>query len=84
MNLSLGDIMLGVPLGVGIWFFVRCILSGFYTVDQNERAVMTTFGRAERRENLTTLQDPIAAGLQPDEKERYIYPQVRVILPGGP
>jgi regulator of protease activity HflC (stomatin/prohibitin superfamily) len=84
MNFSLGSIVLGMPVGIGLWFLVRCILSGFYSVDQNERAVMTTFGRAERRENLTTLQDPISTGLAPDEKERYSYPMVRVILPGGP
>jgi regulator of protease activity HflC (stomatin/prohibitin superfamily) len=34
--------------------------------------------------NLTTVQDPIAESLNPDEKERYVYPQVRVIMPGGP
>jgi len=84
MNLSFSNIMLGLPLGVGIWFIVRCVLSGFYSVDQNERGVMTTFGRAERLEGRTTLQDPISAGLAADEKERYIYPQVRVIMPGGP
>jgi len=73
-----------IPLGIAIWFIIRCVLSGFYTVDQNERAVMTTFGRAERLPNLTTLQDPISANLTDDEKQRYVFPQVRVILPGGP
>ena len=44
------------------WFVVRYVLAGIYTVDQNERAVMTTFGRAERLGG-TTLDDPIAESL---------------------
>ena len=84
MLLSIDNLLLGLPMGIGLWFLVRCIVSGFYTVDQNERAVMTTFGRAERLEGRTTLQDPVSAALKADEKERYVYPQVRVIMPGGP
>ncbi len=75
---------LGVILGFLAWFIVRYILFGFYTVDQNERAVKTIFGRAERIGNKTILDDPIAEKLRPQERERYNYPQVRVIQPGGP
>jgi len=58
---------------------------GLYTVDQNERAVKTVFGRAQRVEGgKTTLDDAIAERLRPEERERYCYPQVRVIPPGGP
>lgn len=78
------NFLLGVPIGVGLWFVVRCILSGFYTVDQNERAVVTTFGRAARLDGRTTLQDPIASALNEDEKQRYTFPMLRVIMPGGP
>jgi len=54
-------------------------------VDQNERAVKTSFGRAERLPgNKTTLDTPIAEFLLPEERPRYTYPQVRVIPPGGP
>ena len=74
----------GFWLGVFGWFFVKCIYSGIFTVDQNERAVKTSFGRAERLPGVTTLDDPIAANLRPDERERYNYPQLRVIGPGGP
>jgi len=74
----------GVFIGVAAWFIVRCIAGGIYTVDQNERAVMTTFGRAERVGSATTLDDPISANLDDEEKQRYKYPQVRVIMPGGP
>ena len=71
-------------VGLFVYFVFRCIVSGFFTVDQNERAVITSFGKAQRVGNKTTLDDPIAAGLQPEERERYEYPQVRVIGPGGP
>ncbi|MDQ1469980.1 MAG: hypothetical protein QOJ99_1460 [Bryobacterales bacterium] len=77
--------LIGVLLGASAWFFVRILLLGVYTVDQNERAVKTSFGRAERVPGgKTTLDDPIADHLRPEERERYLYPQVRVIQPGGP
>jgi regulator of protease activity HflC (stomatin/prohibitin superfamily) len=43
---------------------------------------MTSFGRAQRLGERTTLQDPIAQALRPDERERYVFPLVRVIPPG--
>src|SRR6516165_8924084 len=78
------SILLGLLIGFVGWFLVRYLVAGLYTVDQNERAVKTSFGRAERLGNATTLQDPMAESLLPEEKERYTYPQVRVIQPGGP
>ncbi len=79
------DIVAGILLGFLTWFFVRIVLFGVYTVDQNERAVKTNFGRAERVQGgKTTLDDPIAESLRPEERDRYNYPQVRVIPPGGP
>ena len=78
------NIVIGVGIGFMAWVMVRCVLTGFYAVDQNERAVKTVFGRAQRLGNLTTLDDPIAESLRDDEKERYRFPQVRVIMPGGP
>src|SRR5271163_3252396 len=77
-------IFAGLVLGFIVWFLVRYLAAGLYTVNQSERAVKTSFGRAERVGNATTAQDPIAATLSADEKERYVYPQVRVIPPGGP
>jgi regulator of protease activity HflC (stomatin/prohibitin superfamily) len=78
------SILLGSLAGFVAWFLVRYVLTSFYTVDQNERAVKTIFGRAERIPNATTLDDPISEYLSPEEKERYCYPQLRVIQPGGP
>ena len=78
------SIFAGCIFGFLAWFFTRYLLAGLYTVDQNQRAVKTSFGRAERIGKLTTLDDPISATLTPEEKTRYVYPQVRVIPPGGP
>ncbi len=77
-------ITLGIVLGFCAWFFVRYVLGGFYTVAQNERAVKTRFGRAARLGDQTTLNDPVSDYLNKKDKERYIYPLVRVIQPGGP
>jgi len=74
----------GCIFGFIAWFLVRYLAMGFFTVNQNERAVKTSFGRAQRIGTATTLDDPIAESLAPDERERYAYPQVRVIQPGGP
>ena len=78
------DIWMGIGIGFAAWVLVRWILMGFYTVDQSHRAVKTVFGRAQRMGTATTLDDPIAASLSEEEKERYCFPQVRVIMPGGP
>lgn len=74
----------GTLLGFMAWFFLRYVLSGFYTVDQDERAVKTRFGRAVRLGKGTTLSDPIAEHLNEKDRERYEYPLVQVIQPGGP
>ena len=76
------EYVFGIMLGVLAYLVVKVLMS-IYTVDQNERAVITTFGRAERLQG-TTLEDPIAESLNDEEKQRYAYPQLRVIGPGGP
>jgi regulator of protease activity HflC (stomatin/prohibitin superfamily) len=74
---------LGIAIGFLIWLVLNA-LPRLFTVQQNELAVKTSFGKAQRIGDVTTLDDPIASALQPEERERYIYPQVRVIQPGGP
>ncbi len=67
-------------LGLAVYIFFRVIVGGFFTVRPDERAVKTSFGRAERMPgppNDSTI-------LNEDESERYQYPNVRVIPPGGP
>ena len=78
------SIFLGCIAGFTGWFLLRYLVAGLFTVNQNERAVKTRFGRAERVGAATTLEDPISESLKADERERYRYPQVRVIPPGGP
>jgi regulator of protease activity HflC (stomatin/prohibitin superfamily) len=77
-------IIAGIFFGFIAWFLVRYLAAGLYTVNQSERAVKTSFGRAERVGDATTLEDPVSANLSDEEKQRYTYPQVRVIPPGGP
>jgi len=77
-------IFLGCSVGFIAWFLVRYLLAGLYTVDQNERAVKTSFGRAECVGTAMTAELPFAESFTPEQKELYNYPQVRVIPPGGP
>jgi regulator of protease activity HflC (stomatin/prohibitin superfamily) len=77
--------LIGAIVGFLAWFSLRYVISGFYTVNQNERAVKTRFGRAERLGKRTTHDDPTLLEYLPEkDRERYIYPLVRVIQPGGP
>ena len=74
------SIAAGMFVGIVAWFVLSCLVGGMYTVSPNERAVKTVFGCAERLgENLTVTES-----LNEEERERYAYPQVRVIPPGGP
>ncbi len=74
---------IGLFFGAIGWFLLMYVVRGFFTVNQNERVVKTSFGRAQRL-STTTLDNPMAEYLRPDERERYNYPQLVVIQPGGP
>lgn len=74
------NIPVGILLGILVYAFFRCVLRGFYTVRPDQRAVVTSFGAAQRLEQLA---DPPPV-LSEDEQQRYAYPQIRVIGPGGP
>jgi regulator of protease activity HflC (stomatin/prohibitin superfamily) len=78
------SLLSGIIVGFLIWFFLRYVLSAIYTVNQNERAVKTIFGRAERIGNTTTANTILGETLTAEQKERYNFPLVRVIPPGGP
>ena len=78
----MAEVLIAFPLGFIVWFFTRYGLFGFYTIAPSERAVISTFGRAQRLGEATTLQDPVSETLREDEKQRYAYPQVRVVGPG--
>ncbi len=77
-------LILGMLVGLVAWFFFRYVLIALYTVEQNERAVKTILGRAERVGTATTADSPLGETLSAEHKLRYNYPQVRVIPPGGP
>lgn len=82
--------MFGIIIGFILFLIIRYGIGGLYTVDQNERAVKTVFGRAERVKNaageevMSTSDAALTSGLRADELERYSYPKVRIIMPGGP
>ena len=76
------DVLFGIGIGLILWFFSRYGIGGFYTIGPNERAVLCTFGRAQRLLAQTTLDDPVSNTLDEDERNRYVYPQVRVVGPG--
>jgi regulator of protease activity HflC (stomatin/prohibitin superfamily) len=79
------DILFNIYIGIIVYVLIRFLASGLYVVQQNERAVKTIFGRAKRIEGATTLDiHEFADSLRPDEKERYMFPVLHVIPPGGP
>ncbi len=73
--------LVGLVLGGLTYCVFRAGLGGFYTVSPNQRAVVTSYGKAQR------LRDDAPAtpsALSNEEKGRYEFPQVRVVGPGGP
>ena len=70
---------LGFLSGILVFVIARVVIGCVYTVRPDQRAVMTSFGAVQK------LQEKAAAPpLSDDEMERYDYPQVRVVGPGGP
>jgi len=68
--------------GLAFYFAGRVLVTGFYTVRPNERAAITSFGRAQRLSlDSVPMADP---DLDPADRDRYKYPKIRVIPPGGP
>lgn len=77
-------ILLGFVLGF-VLVAVLVFLSGVFTIGPTQRGVLTTFGRVQRLGRQTTADDPqLGSSLSESERERYNYPLVRVIQPGGP
>src|SRR5690606_12559372 len=74
-----GILFQGLVMGVGAYVVVRCLLTGFFTVDQNERAVKTSFGRAKRLASPGSVDGPAGDSLDDEERQRYQYPQLEVI-----
>ncbi|MCD0459927.1 SPFH domain-containing protein [Roseiconus lacunae] len=76
-------LLIGLIAGLIVYSFFRCGVGGFYTVSPDQRAVVTSFGKAERLREVasTELGDD---AMTSEEQHRYEYPQVRVVGPGGP
>ena len=75
------DLLLFV-LGILLGLLCLVLPRGFYVVNQNERAVKTVFGKAKR---ITTPTDSsVSQMLRDEEKERYDFPKLEIIGPGGP
>jgi regulator of protease activity HflC (stomatin/prohibitin superfamily) len=70
----------GFMIGVILYSIIRVLITGFYTVRPNERAVISSFGKAERLGNQTVG----IANCSEEEQKRYVYPQLQVVKPGGP
>jgi len=70
-----------ITLGALLCFLCWVLYKGFYVVNQDERAVKTVFGRAKRMKN---PDSELTDTLREDEKERYDFPALEVIQPGGP
>jgi regulator of protease activity HflC (stomatin/prohibitin superfamily) len=76
--------LFGIYIGIGLYILIRCIISGFYVIEQNERGVKTVFGKAVRKRGNTLDLPEFASAITKEESERYTYPQLEVIGPGGP
>jgi regulator of protease activity HflC (stomatin/prohibitin superfamily) len=72
-------IIFGFLLGILAYAVVRILIRCLYTVRPDQRAVVTSFGAVQKL-NEKSPPPPLSG----DEKERYEYPQVRVVGPGGP
>lgn len=77
-------IFLGFILGLATYAIFRTVISGFYTVSPDQRAVVTSFGKVQRLVENQTGDAKQPSTLSSEEQERYEYPQVRVVGPGGP
>lgn len=71
-------------IGIILYLVFKICVKGFYVVNQNERAVKTVFGRAKRANGTTATDESISSVLTEEQKQRYDFPKLQVIQPGGP
>lgn len=76
-------ILISFLCGLCVYILLRVVLTAFYIVRPNERAVITSFGRAQRLPD-NAPGKPELPPLSDEEHERYNYPAVQVVRPGGP
>ncbi len=73
-------LLLAFLLGLFLYIAFKVVIRALYTVKPNERAVLTSFGRAVRLGERWVADEQLSE----EERERYRFPQLRVIGPGGP
>ncbi|MCX7868950.1 MAG: SPFH domain-containing protein, partial [Terrimicrobiaceae bacterium] len=78
------EAIFGIFFGTLGYLLFRSLALGFFTVAPNERAVLTSFGRAQRIPAPGTASGPLGETLSDEDRLRYDYPQLQVIGPGGP
>ena len=62
--------LIGIFAGLGMYTIFRVLISGFYIVRPDQRAVLTSFGRAQRMpEDANSKAD--SPHLTADEQQRY-------------
>ncbi|EXJ15346.1 SPFH domain-containing protein [Imhoffiella purpurea] len=66
--------------GLACYVIYKVFIRAFYTVKPDERAIITSFGRAQRLGKVLIEDDSLNA----EEQARYHFPQLRTIGPGGP
>ncbi|KAA5542733.1 SPFH domain-containing protein [Roseiconus nitratireducens] len=77
--------LVGFLAGLLLYIAGKVVFGCLYTVSPDQRAVVTSFGAAERLAGATPAPSVVEdQTLSHEERERYEYPQVRVIGPGGP
>ncbi|MBB1093754.1 SPFH domain-containing protein [Rhodopseudomonas palustris] len=69
-----------IILGLLLFVLFKVVIRAFYTIKPNERAVLTSFGRAQRTGQYATAH----SSLSDEERDRYHFPLLRTIGPGGP
>jgi regulator of protease activity HflC (stomatin/prohibitin superfamily) len=80
----MGSVLAGIVFGFFGWFVLRWGLGGFFTVQQDQRAVKEVFGRAQRMAGMSVVDGPLGADLDEQERARDAWPQLVVYPPGGP
>lgn len=80
--MDFASIPAGIILGFTAWFIMRHGIGGIFTVNQDERAVKTRFGKAVRGSPTSLGDNPATDLMRDSEKDRYRYPTVEVIPSG--
>ena len=82
--LLLTAVAIGAAVGVGFYIFIKYLLGGTFTVNENERVVLVSFGRASRIRAPLISETKLGEAISDGEKDFFDFPQLKVYGPGGP